>query len=669
MSPLHRLAAAVGLQIDWRDAADRPQRVADDVLAEILGHLGFAADSPQAIDESLARAEAIAAAPPALLCGECDSPLFLPAGWPAGPAELLLEDGRRRVVDIVAVDGRALLPSVDVTGYHRLEAGARAQPMAIAPRRAPALAGLLPGRRPWGASVQIPALRQPFGSDFGDFSALAEAARVLAAGGADAMAISPVHALFPADASHFSPYAPSSRLFLNILLADPSVVGQPPFAAGPDAGAALIDWQSAIPRRMEGLRSVYRQCAPAFLERFRPWRRAAGPMLEQHALFDALHAHFAPSGQWHWRDWPEGFRSPDGIGARAFAAANPGEVEFFAFAQWLAEQSMASAQRAARAAGMGIGLVADLAVGMHDGGSHAWSRPAELLSGLSIGAPPDPLGPLGQNWGITGFSPAGLRQSGYEGFIATLRANLRHAGGIRIDHALGLGRLWIVPQAAPAARGCYLTMPAEDLMRLIALEAERASALVIGEDLGTIPHGFRETLVDKGLLGMRVLWFERDHSGHFIAPERWPPAAIALTGTHDLATLSGWWQGRDLEWDWKVGRRRPPARRDADEAHRAWERDMLWTALQAAGAAEGPAPAADAPAAVVDGAIAFIARTPCALKLVPVEDLLGLAEQPNLPGTIDEHPNWRRRLAAPLAEALASTGPAARMATLRHGAP
>jgi 4-alpha-glucanotransferase len=296
---------------------------------------------------------------------------------------------------------------------------------------------------------------------------------------------------------------------------------------------------------------------------------------------------------------------------------------------------------------MAIGLVADLAVGMDPGGSHAWSRPGDLLGGLSIGAPPDLLGPDGQNWGITGFAPAALRRTGFDAFIATLRAAIDRAGGIRIDHALGLARLWVVPDGASAKDGAYLTMPMDDMMRVIAIESVKARAIVIGEDLGTVPPGLRAAMTSRAMLGMRVLQFERGEDGAFTPPAEYDACTAAMTGTHDLPTIAGWWRGRDIDWTWDLGRTSRAPDKEHDLATRAADKAAFWDAAGAAGAAAGAEPSRDDADRAVDAAMTFVGETPSVLAIVPLEDIAGEVEQPNIPGTTDEHPNWRRRLPAP----------------------
>ena len=254
---------------------------------------------------------------------------------------------------------------------------------------------------------------------------------------------------------------------------------------------------------------------------------------------------------------------------------------------------------------------------------------------------PEQVGPEGQNWGITGFAPAALERTAFAPFISTLRAALGSAGGIRIDHALGLSRLWVVPEGASARDGAYLTMPLDDMLRVIAIESVRAKAIVIGEDLGTVPPGLRDKMRAREMLGMRVLSFEREADGAFTPPDRYERHAAAMTGTHDLPTIAGWWRGHYIDWAARLGRTHDEA---ADRAARAEDKARLWRAATEAGVANGAEPAQDDTDPVVDAALAYVGATPSLLTIAPLEDLTGLVEQPNLPGTITEHPNWRRRM-------------------------
>ncbi|MFC2972848.1 4-alpha-glucanotransferase, partial [Azotobacter bryophylli] len=282
----------------------------------------------------------------------------------------------------------------------------------------------------------------------------------------------------------------------------------------------------------------------------------------------------------------------------------------------------------------------DLAVGAAGGGSQAWSRQDELLNTLTVGAPPDILNRNGQSWGVSAFSPWGLKRHGFHAFIEMLRANLAHAGGIRIDHVMGLKRLWVIPQGGDQRDGAYLHYPQDDLLRLLALESWRHKALILGEDLGTVPEGFREELAERGILGMRVLLFEQDRQGRFHPPPHWPDNALATSATHDLPTLDGWWQGRDIDWRERLQIADTQATEEARET-RGRERRALREALAADGGPEADEVLDSA--AMIDACVGFLGHTPAPLVLLPLEDALGLEEQANLPGTVDSHPNWRRR--------------------------
>lgn len=635
LPPLHDLAQAAGVARQWRDVDGRDQVVSDDALIAVLSALGHGAASPRQIQSSLAALAERRHGLPPLLVTETGLPTALPVS--AASAEVTGEDGL--TLHLPISDG--LLAPLDRPGYYDLAIGGRTTRLAVAPPHCP-----LPARRGWGASLQIPSLRSHTASAFGGLSELADAAQVLGRAGCDALAINPVHALFPGQGDQFSPYSPSSRTFLNTALGDPALLGLPGWP--PTAGADLIDWPSALPQRLADLRASFAGLDPDQRAQILQASTAEGPALQRHATFDALYCHFRAKGAADWREWPASYRTADSAAVALFAAQHSDEIAFHLYAQWLAREGLASVQRQARDAGMAIGLIADLAVGVHPGGSDCWAMPEVMLQGLTIGAPPDPLGPFGQNWSISGFSPEGLRRSGYQPWIAMLRAALRSAGGLRIDHAFGLARLWVIPEGGTSADGAYLSYPFLDLVRLATLEAHRASALIIAEDLGTAPPGFTQAVSDRAMLGMRVLWFQRAADYGYIGAQDYPQGCAAMTGTHDTPTVAGWWTGRDLDWADQLGRLPEGTDRAQAEAIRDWDRGLMWSTLKP----DQPRPAPGDPQPVVSAAIDHIARTPAVLAVVPVEDLLGELEQPNLPGTITEHPNWRRRLPAPLAELL-----------------
>jgi 4-alpha-glucanotransferase len=631
---INRLARAAGLSPRWIDATGRGQTVKPESLRAVLTALGLPADNDRLAKESLAALRQRKHSPSPLQVARAGGAI----GAPQKGRVIRLWDEKGAFHDCRVEQGMLRLPAAP--GYYRLDGEERR--IAAAPARA-----FLPAKRFWGIGVQTYALRGGTSAGFGDFAALAGFCHAAAGLGADAVAISPVHALFAANPGHFSPYAPSTRLWLNPLYATLP-------RKAPDRNGHLIDWPAAAKRKWRALRDLFeRQSDDAA---FRAFVRQGGARLLAHARFEVLDARFRRLGLADWRQWPEDYRRPGGPAVRRLTEKDR-DIAFQLFAQWQADRSLAAAQATARDGGMTVGLIADLAVGMDPAGSHAWSAQDEVLQGLTVGAPADDFNGQGQNWGLTGFAPQALAESGYAGFTATLQAAMRHAGGIRIDHAMGLQRLWVIPQGGGAADGVYLQYPLKDLLGLVALESQRHRALVLAEDLGTVPQGFRAQLARRHMLGMRVLWFERD-GDRFLPPSRWDTMAAGLSTTHDLPTLAGWWKGCDLAWNRKLGRDPKPA---ASRQRRQRDKLKMWQMLKQAGDAKGAMPQSAAPFA--DAVFAALGRAPCAFVLAPVEDFIGLTEQPNIPGTIDEHPNWRRRLstATPLG------GPAAHRRAKRLG--
>ena len=666
---VYDLARRAGIAIEWLDYAERPHRVSLDTIRHILTALGLPCETADDLAQS--RQQLDMRAPPSVLTATTHQPVHVPCGSDA-PSRLRItyEDGA--VADIAAEQAAHgfILPPIAKAGYHRINLGPNRLTLAVAPARCVTIADVTGGERVWGLAVQTYGLRSAGECGIGDMAGVVALAKAAAALKADALALSPTHALFAADPNHFSPYSPSNRIFYNPLHADAATIfGEGRVAKAQSAAAAndsstqdeasLIDWPRASRMKMAMFRRLFEEfvagdfsSAPSttLYKDFAQFRANQGAALAGHALFEALHGARlrANARDWSWQNWPPELRDPSSRSVRDFAAANEHEILFHAFLQWLADRSFGAAQQNVTEAGMRIGLIADLAVGVNVGGSAAWSEQKDILLGLQIGAPPDLFNTAGQNWGLTTFSPRALVAGGFAPFIATLRACMRYAGGLRIDHAMGLTRLWVVPQGAKASEGAYLAYPLDDLLRLTALESFRHRAVLIGEDLGTVPAGFRERLSAIGIYGMSVLWFERRGSS-FRRPRMWPTDVAAMTSTHDLPTVAGWWRGHDIDVREQCGfvpdREREQAARDQD-------RRTLWRAFRGAKIATGEAPPAAQSAQAADAALKFIARTPSHLALLPLEDALALEEQPNLPGTIDQQPNWRRRYDGPAADLL-----------------
>jgi 4-alpha-glucanotransferase len=687
-SPIEALAIKAGFEVEWQDAHKQMQRVPEETLTVLLDRLGLPCGTAAQLKQSTATldAELTGRKLPPLMTAEIDRAIALPVA--------AVKTGVRYRIELesgAVIDGRftsprgetALLSPISEPGYHTLVINEQRTTLAVAPARCytvddawRAIESNAKKAPPmWGVAAQVYGLRRTGDGGVGDYTALATLAAESAQRGSHAVAISPMHAMFSAEPNKFSPYSPSSRLFLNIAHIDPAAVmgAEAAQAAIKTANIAdeftelealqLIDWPRVVTAKLAVLRALFAQFKSrtddSLHKDFAKFVKHGGRALEDHARFEALQAvQLKESGEGHWRNWSNDLNDPRSHAVSEFADAHKDEVEFFLFAQWLAAKGLSHAQHVARDSGMAIGLIADLAVGCDSAGSHAWSYRDEMLQGVSVGAPPDLFNQKGQSWGLTTFSPRAMRTQGFTAFIDMLRAAFTLAGGIRIDHILGLRRLWLVPDGESAKDGAYLRYPLEDLLRLIALESWRHKAIVIGEDLGTVPPGFRERLQEHGLLGIRVLWFERAEEGPgFKAPADWDHDVAATTTTHDLPTVTGWWTGEDIVWRSKIGQTAVRADgKDAVEmaqAERGEDRELLWTAFQEAGVAApdvGIAVNISPQTAPVDEALAFVASTPAPLVTYPLEDLLALAEMPNLPGSIDEHPNWRRRLAVPVSE-------------------
>ncbi|HEY1961312.1 MAG TPA: 4-alpha-glucanotransferase [Rhizomicrobium sp.] len=640
---LTRLARAAGLYVDWTDANGRPHAVKPDTLRAVLAVLGYPGDSTKEIAESHRRLEHDLKTIPRLITAHPREPVHLGAHQ---RARLRRGDDEWQDMTLNPLRvGGSCFRAPDAIGYYELELDNSEHVLAVAPQRCYGIADAAPGRRLAGLSVQIYSLRGGHSEGFGDFAALGDFAAQAGAHGIDAIAVSPTHARFAADPGGISPYSPSSRLFLDPLYADLAIAGGAMLQTGESAD--LIDWPEAHRNKYAQLRSAYETAVEQnqHSRAFRAFCLDGGQKLFDHALYEALDAHFRKEGRPSLRHWPTEYRDPKSSAVQAFAEAEKKEIAYHLFLQWLAAGSAQAAQARAKEH-MAIGLIADMAVGMDRTGSHAWSAADDLLGNLSVGAPPDTFQPAGQNWGLTNLSPTALRATGYDSFIATLRASMQHAGGIRIDHAMGLRRLWVLPEGASPGDGVYLSYPFNDLVRLIALESALHRAIVIGEDLGTVPEGFRSQIAAAGILGMRVLWFERDREGRFLSPETWDVQAAALTTTHDLPTIAGWWRERDIDWSVKLRRKMRFGNARSERRDRKKDRALLWQACVHAGSARGPEPPLEKPEAAVEAAISYVSKTPSLLAIAATEDIVAEPEQPNIPGTVSQHPNWRRRLPA-----------------------
>ncbi|WP_454018561.1 4-alpha-glucanotransferase [Azospirillum sp. Marseille-Q6669] len=726
MSDLDRLAERLGIEPFYHDIWGNRRETSDATKRALSAAMGYPAGTGEELTASLHAVEDRSwrrMLPPVLVIDE-GAPLSLALAVPAGleDAQLtwtLTEEGglahraslrvgnlplaEQRVLDGVAYERRTVstrLPPTLPLGYHRLSVVIRPQGMGgtleggtvliVAPQRCLTVEDVVPGGRTWGIGLQLYSLKSGDDWGIGDFDDLGRFAETAAGLGAGLVGLNPLHALFPADPNHIGPYSPSSRTFLNSLYIDVERV--PELAATPQAQALvaseefrqrlaaarateLVDYPAVSALKMpvlEALHATFRALgeSDARREAFETFRREMGEPLRRHAVFEALHEHFyrRDPSQWMWRSWPPAFQKPDSPEVQAFAAEQAERVEFFQYLQWEADRQLGTAAERGRRAGLPIGFYRDLAVAAHPGGAAAWGDSDILVQGANVGAPPDQFNMKGQNWGLAPLSPVGLRESAYGSFIAMLRANMRHAGALRIDHVMALQHLFWIP--ADGSDGAYVEYPFEDLLRIIALESRRNGCIVIGEDLGTVPEGFRPALERAGILSYRVLYFERSADGGFKAPQEYPAGAMVTVTTHDLATFKGFWTNRDLDWRAKLDLYPDEAARNKDIWDRGVDRWWMLQALEREGLRpvrypnnEGSQPFSRE---LMEAVHRYLARSPGRIAMVQIEDALGEVEQPNLPGTVDQHPNWRRRLGVPV-EAMAENEGLRRLAEAVRG--
>jgi 4-alpha-glucanotransferase len=549
-----------------------------------------------------------------------------------------------------------VLPDI-AFGYHRLELPelGTSTSLIVTPSRCYLPARFRDGERAWGISLQLYLLRSASNWGVGDFSDLARMAKMTADLGCDVLGLNPLHQMFPDKPEHASPYSPASRSFLNVLYIDVQAIPEFQISQAPNlvaSGAsrealkkcrasAHVSYTSVTRLKLEALRLVFDHFRSNATEvrrrKFSAFVHRGGDALTRSSLFQVLRDHFSQTDPTldAWQRWPQPFHSPTSPEAKQFAHEHQNEIEFFHWLQWVADQQLSTASEAAAAYGMAIGLYRDLAVGCDRTGSETWSRPADFLQSVQVGAPPDILNPAGQNWGLPPFNPVTLKMQAYKPFIDLVRANMRHAGGLRIDHVMGLQRLYCIPEGSPASDGAFISYPIDDLIGILALESHRNCCLVVGEDLGTVPSGFREKMAAANISSYRVLFFEQQEKDGFIPPEQYPALAVAVAGSHDLPTLRSWLVESDIGLKQSLGLYPSEDEVLAQRSLRRGEREAVLKALQLS----HPAPPEQFSVAVHR----FLARTRAMLTMVQLDDLLGEHEPVNVPATSTEHPNWRRK--------------------------
>ena len=571
--------------------------------------------------------------------------------------------GGRRVGEATFV-----LPGDLPLGYHRvhLRSGDTEcdTPLIVTPAwlGMPARIG---ARRIWGLATQLYSVTSAGSWGVGDLTDLADLA-VWAGSrhGAGFVLVNPLHAAAPTAPMEPSPYLPTSRRFVSPLYLRVEAI--PEFAAMPGrrrvrkgqkacAAAArkgdTIDRDAAWAAKRAALTLIHQVPRSAGREQaYRAYRRREGAALDDFAVWCALAEKLGSD----WRAWPAGLQHPSGPDVTDFAERHPGAVDFHRWLQWQLDDQLASAQSQALRTGMALGIMADLAVGVHPSGADAWSLQDVLALGVTAGAPPDEFNQLGQDWSQPPWRPDRLEELGYEPFRALIATILRHAGGVRIDHIIGLFRLWWIPQGAPPADGTYVRYDHDAMIGIVALEAHRAGAVVVGEDLGTVEPWVRDYLRERGLLGTSILWFEHDSGSRGPLPaEHWRELCLSSVTTHDLPPTPGYLAGEHVRLRHALGLlTRPKSAELADSrAEKAgWMAELRRVGLLAPPGADG-ADGADEESVIL-ALHRYLGRTPSRLLALSLADAVGERRTQNQPGTTDEYPNWRVPLAGPAGKRL-----------------
>lgn len=703
------LGSLCGITSQYWDNFGRRHRTSQATYQDLLSAMGVGWEDPAGLEQEIARRRlgpwGAMLEPVQLIKPAPDQPGATVRLWspePEPPAavdvwgEMVSESGERyrweRRLKVAgrrksqAVPGgyrvavRLPLPANLELGYYdltlKVQSGGREESgrtkLIAAPPQAYAPAWLMEGRRAWGFNLPLYALRSRANWGVGDFADLMDLIRWAGPLGAAFVGVNPLHAAGGRATADPSPYSPTSRIFLNVLYlsleAAPEMaacrkaqdlLASPEFQAAKArlAASSLVSYQEVYRLKHRVQKLLYETfCeahggpeAPPHSARGQEFARfvaAGGESLARFGQFSALADQLQ---QGDWRRWPESYQHPESPAVAEFAREHANEVRFYQYGQWLAATQLGQVCQEAQKQGLPFTLYEDLALGASPGGFDIWAHQELFARGPSIGAPPDAFNPRGQNWGLPPLIPERLRASGYQLFIDTLRANLQPGGMLRMDHVMGLFRLLWIPRGVEAARGAYVTYPARELLAILALESVRRRALIIGEDLGTVPPRIRRELGKSGIFSYRVFYFERDCNRHFLAPEAYPARAMATITTHDLPTLTGFWQGHDLALKRTLNLYPEASLAEADAAARELDRRFLLEDLEHRGlrpeGATCESMAGDfCPLELREAILDYLAQSEAGLMEVRLEEIFGVPEQQNLPGTSQEHPNWQVKL-------------------------
>lgn len=696
------LIAFCGIETEFNDAWGNATTVSEQHQLQLLAAQGFDIDDDETARLQLLERQLDFWQQPlqAVSVQRIDEPLQLLLQVTLEQANMELaftlttEDGAKQLFNLTPVEGELvqvvvldeveyhqyqhMLPQQLAAGYHQLSLNNTefSQKLIITPGQC-FVPQSFNSQKQWGIALQLYGLRSERNWGIGDFTDLSDTVNYLAGVGADFIGLNPIHALYPAMPESASPYSPSSRRWLNVSYIDvtampgfslcartQSLVTAPAFVQQLTLQRSkdFVDYSGVMQLKLPVMKSLYQwfveqkgSSNKATSNAFKQFKTAGAASLQQLALYDALHAYLyqQDSMYWGWPNWPEEYRDPQSDAVQAFAVKHQAELDFYCYLQFIAQQQLANVQQVAKDAGMLLGLYRDLAVGVSEASTEIWGNPNLYCRDASVGAPPDPLGPAGQNWGLPPMYPYQLYKQGYQPIIDLLRANMQHAGALRIDHVMALLRLWWVPKTAEnAGGGAYVYYPIMDLLGILALESQRNQAVIIGEDLGTVPEGIRELLAAYNVYSYRVFFFETAADGGYISPIHYPVQAMATLTTHDLPTLIGFWHCEDLRLGKELGLYQDQAQLQGLYAQRHANKQRILDSLHGHQSLPGDY-SRSAENLGMDQTLNYamqrhLAATSSQLLCLQLEDALQMTQPVNIPGTSNEYPNWRRKLSEPI---------------------
>ena len=707
---LRLLCGLCGISLEYRDIWGNLHSVSIQTQLALVRAMGYKADTDEDISAAIRQLETrewLRPVEPAAVIKEGAAPeitVTLPAGMNSIQWAFTEEGGREtrgtftcsepNAFEKTEIDGKhycrysLTLDIAPPPGYHSFridgadkDASVKAAALVIVvPRKAYVPEALKDERRIWGISAQLYSVKSQADWGIGDFGDLKQLIGIWGGLGAGMVGVNPLHAMFPSRPDHYSPYSPSNRLFLNVLYIDVESVEDFQESEAAKQRYNSDEFQARLQRLREGelldnfeVTGVKMEMFEIIFDNFRErhldkkTKRAQefldyvereGRELLLHCTYDALNEHFAdedPKAD-GWRDWPPEYQDPGSHEVEAFAKEYEGRILFYQYLQWLADDQLHGAGLRSLEMRLGVGLYEDLAVGSSLKGSEGWANQDTFARGVSIGSPPDDFNLKGQVWMLPPPVAWKMKEAGYRHFISLLRHNMLYSGAIRIDHIMALFRLFWVPDGKDPLEGAYVYYPSEDLMGILALESVRNRCVIIGEDLGTVPPEVPAAMKEYGIFSYRIFFFQQDEKGAYLPPNGYPSHTMVVASTHDLPTLAGYWQGRDLTIRKEYG---------AYPSEQVWQDQVLWRSRDRAAilvalekeallpegvSSEDPATAPEMTEELINSIHKFLARTPSQILIAQVEDIIGWPEQVNLPGTGDARPNWRHRLPVTLEE-------------------